>query len=249
MLFSVRKSGRQRRPHKLDKKTFVPRWHDKPRRPGAVLLWQSSPTFTAAGTICVFFCRCGWITVSRAPHLLNRCVIAPNLFTVYLCTILFLDRDRLPHGVELDYRLDGRLFNLSRLTAVIDLQYADDCAILAHSAEELQSSLDPLTEAYQSLGLSINIRKTKVIHQPTPGINEGPPEIKVSGGILEVVEHFQYLGSHLSQKATIKAENQHCICCASTSFRKPRHRVFDDHNLRKETMVYKAISITTTIRE
>ena len=118
------------------------------------------------------------------------CVIAPTLFTFYLCAILFLVRDRLPHGVELDCRLDGRLFNLSRLkaktkamkTAVIDLQYADNRAIFAHSAEELQTSLDLLTENYQSLGLSNNIKKNKVIHQPTPGINAGPPEIKVSGG-------------------------------------------------------------------
>ena len=71
------------------------------------------------------------------------CVIAPTLFAVYLCAILFVVRDRLPHGIELDYRLDGKLFNLRRLkaktkvmkTAVIYLQYADDCAILVHSVE------------------------------------------------------------------------------------------------------------------
>ena len=99
----------------------------------------------------------------------------------------FLVRDRIPHGNERDYRIDGRLFNLSRLktktkvmkTAVIDLQYAEDCAILTHSAEELQASIDLFTEAYQSLSLSINIRKTKFILQPTPGINAGSPEIKV----------------------------------------------------------------------
>ena len=136
-------------------------------------------------------------------------------------------------------------------TAVIDLQYADDCVILAHSVEKRQTSLDLFTEAYQSLGLSNNIKKTKVIHQPTPGINAGSPEIKVSGRILEVVEHFPYLGSHLSQKAIVEAEIQHRICCASTSFRKLRHRVFDDHNLRKETkvMVYKAVCITTLLYE
>ena len=96
------------------------------------------------------------------------CVIALTNFTVYLCAILFLVHDRVPHVVELDYWLDGRLFNLSCLkaktkvmkTAVIDLQYADDCAILAHSAEELQTCLDLITEAYQSLGLAIKIRKT-----------------------------------------------------------------------------------------
>ncbi|KAI0216453.1 hypothetical protein LSAT2_031521 [Lamellibrachia satsuma] len=64
MLFSVRKSRRLWHLHKLDKKTSVPWWHDKPRRPGAVLLLQSSSTFTAVGTVCVLFRllpRCGWI--------------------------------------------------------------------------------------------------------------------------------------------------------------------------------------------
>ena len=108
-------------------------------------------------------------------------------------------------------------------TAVIDFQYAYDCATLVHTAEKLQTSLDLLTEAYQSLGLSINIRKTKI---------EGPPDIKISGTTLEVVEQFPYLGSHLSKKAAYEAEIQHR---ASTSFRKLRNRVFDNHNLRKDT--------------
>ncbi|KAI0235663.1 hypothetical protein LSAT2_013823 [Lamellibrachia satsuma] len=47
----MRKSGA----HKLDKKTSVPRCHDKPRRPGGVLLLQPSSTFTAVGTACVLF--------------------------------------------------------------------------------------------------------------------------------------------------------------------------------------------------
>ena len=48
-------------------------------------------------------------------------------------------------------------------------KYTDDCAILAHTAEELQTSIDLLTEAYQSLGLSINIRKPKIIYQSVSG--------------------------------------------------------------------------------
>ena len=79
------------------------------------------------------------------------------------------ERDRLSCGVEIDYSLDERLCNLSRhkvktkvtKTAVADLHYADDGAVLAHAAEELQTSLDLLTEAYRSLLLSINIRKPR----------------------------------------------------------------------------------------
>jgi len=55
-------------------------------------------------------------------------------------------------------------------------------------------------------------------YQPTPGNIEGLLDIKISGTNLEAVEHFPYLGSHLSQKATIEAEIQHRICGASTSF-------------------------------
>ena len=124
------------------------------------------------------------------------CDIAPTLFTIYLCAITFLVSHRLPCGVKTDYRLDGRLFNLCILkaktkvtkTAVIDLQYADDCAIFSHTAEELQTSLDILTEAYHSIGLSINIRKTKIICQSAPGNIEGPPDIKIYGITLEVFD-------------------------------------------------------------
>ena len=79
--------------------------------------------------------------------------------------------------------------------------------------------------------------------------SSGPPDIQISGTTLEVVEHFRYLGSHLSQKAIIEADIQHRICCANTSFRKLRNRVFDNHNLRKATkvVVYKAICITTLL--
>ena len=144
------------------------------------------------------------------------CVIVPTLFTIYLCAILFLLRDRLPHGVELDYRFDGRLFNLSRLkaktkvtkTAVIDLQYADDCAILAHSAKTFQTSLDLFKEAYQSL--DINIRKTEVINLLHASMQD-LPKLNFSGEIQEDVEYFPCLRSNLSQKATIEAEIKHRI--------------------------------------
>ena len=75
------------------------------------------------------------------------------------------------------------------------------------------------------------------------------PDIKIHGTTLEVVEHFPYLGSHLSQKATVEAEIQHRICCASTSLKNLRNRVFDNNVLRRDTkvMIYKAICITTLL--
>ena len=47
------------------------------------------------------------------------------------------------------------------------------------------------------------------MYQPAPGNNEGPHDIKTYGTTLDIVEHFPYSGSHLSQKATIEADIQH----------------------------------------
>jgi len=79
-------------------------------------------------------------------------VIAPTLFTIYPCAVLFLVRDRLPRRVETGWEnfQPGLSQGQVTKTAAID-QYDDDCAILAHVPEELQTSLDLLTGAYQSI--------------------------------------------------------------------------------------------------
>ncbi|KAK3876443.1 hypothetical protein Pcinc_018774 [Petrolisthes cinctipes] len=71
------------------------------------------------------------------------CVIAPIFFNIYLAAGTFLFHERIPpgHGVGLTYRLDGGLFNLRHLQArtktlsdkVFELQYTDDCVLVAHS--------------------------------------------------------------------------------------------------------------------
>uniref|UniRef100_A0A8C3ISJ6 N-acetylated alpha-linked acidic dipeptidase like 2 n=1 Tax=Chrysemys picta bellii TaxID=8478 RepID=A0A8C3ISJ6_CHRPI len=66
--------------------------------------------------------------------------------------------------------MDGQLLNLRHLQTkskftrigISDLQYADDCVILAHTEADLQSSLNLFANAYHSLGLSLNIGKIKV---------------------------------------------------------------------------------------
>lgn len=69
------------------------------------------------------------------------CVIEPTLFAIYISTILQLVEVQLPEGVQITYSFDFKLFNLSRLkartktllTSVMELQYADNNAILSQS--------------------------------------------------------------------------------------------------------------------
>ena len=72
--------------------------------------------------------------------------------------------------------------------------------------------------------------------------------LKHNGTTLDIVEHFPYLGSHLSQKATIEAEIQHRNILYHHILPGLHNRV--THNLMEETkvMVYKAVC-TITLQE
>ena len=43
------------------------------------------------------------------------CVIVPTLFAIFIAAFLHLVNDDLPLGIEIVYRMDGKLFNLSQL--------------------------------------------------------------------------------------------------------------------------------------
>ena len=90
------------------------------------------------------------------------CIITPTLFANFIAAILHLIGKELPQGIPIRYRTDGRLFNLNRfkakskvtLTTIVELQYADDNAIAAHTAEDLQAILNAFAKAYKALGLA-----------------------------------------------------------------------------------------------
>ena len=186
------------------------------------------------------------------------CVIAPTLFTIFIASVLHIIRDDLPPGIEISYRMDGKLFNLARLKStsktsarsLLEFQYADDNCVATHREDHLQQILNAFHHAYTKLGLSINIKKTHVLYQPPPHVRvDNPPSIQLEGTLLENVNHFCYLGSHLSAKVDISDEIQHRLKCAGTAFGKLRTRVFDDRDIRNETkiMVYRAVIIPTLL--
>ena len=184
------------------------------------------------------------------------CVIAPVIFNVYLAaaTSLFRQRFRSGGGIGLTYRMDGGLFNLRRLQArtkvsteeICELQYADDCVLVAHSPMAIQEALSCLFDVYSALGLVINCNKTEIVYQWTGASPPVVPRISISDRNLKVTPYFCYLGSLLSSDCTADDEINKRINKALASFARIRKKVILNHNLRIATKVavYRAVCLS-----
>ena len=136
------------------------------------------------------------ILLNRLQPLSESC---PTLFSIFLAAFISLASLDQANGVGIIYRTDGELFNMRRLkaktkvkaTSIVDLQYADDCAIAAHTGADLQNTLDAFSQAYKLLGLTVNVIKTKVIFQPAQPLTATAPTLtlKVLPWITSIAFH------------------------------------------------------------
>ena len=100
-------------------------------------------------------------------------------------------------------------------TVIRDLLFADDCALNAETESKMQRIMDLFVKACDNFGLTVNTKKTEVLHQPAPGSLHEEPEIKVKGQVLINVYIFTYLGRTLSRSANIDDEVCNRIAKAS----------------------------------
>ena len=98
-----------------------------------------------------------------------------------------------------------------RKVAIRDLLFADDVALVAHSAEKLQLLLNQFSDACEAFRLTISLKKTKVMCQA----NAATPAVTIKDYTLEAVTQFTYLGSTTSNNNYLEVEigkrigNQH----------------------------------------
>ena len=115
------------------------------------------------------------------------CVIAPLLFCIILSAMLQDAFKDCSSGVMIRFRSDGGIFNLQRLKArtkvslllLRELLFADDCALIVYTEDELQSILNDFARRASRYGLTISIKKTEVMFQPKPGSSPRDPIIKI----------------------------------------------------------------------
>ena len=111
-------------------------------------------------------------------------VLTPTLFGIFFAVMLKHAFGTATERVYLRTRSYGKLFNLSRLRVKTKVQlkcmrdflFADDAAIVAHSAEDLQQLMNRFSKACKDFGLTISLKKTQVMGQGM----DSPPSITIS---------------------------------------------------------------------
>ena len=133
------------------------------------------------------------------------CVLAPTLFSIFLSAMLNEAFRDIGDGVYIQSRQSADLFNIAHFRAktkttqilVRELLFADDSALVAHSAEEMQKIVDAFSDASKKFGLKINIKKIEVLYQPN-STRTREEDIMVDG------KKLNSSGIHLPRKHYIK---------------------------------------------
>ena len=184
------------------------------------------------------------------------CVLAPTLFSVFLSAMLDDAFRDMGDGVYIQSRQSVDLFNVAHFRAktkttrilMRELLFADDSALVAHSAEEMQNIVDAFSNASKKFVLRINIKNTEVLYQPN-STRTREEDIMVDGNKLNSVLEFTYLGSTISSDGCIDDEIQRRMAKASASFGRLRQRLWNNHHvsMRVKGKIYRAIVLSTLL--
>ena len=133
---------------------------------------------------------------------------------------------------------------------LLDVDYADDMALLDNSKDGLQETTDLLCKYATQAGLRINVKKTEVmaIGKDTtqrPYTEESTVDITVDSSLLQQVSNFKYLGVNISSDGTIERELSARIQKASGAFNQ-LNNIWKNQNIQTNTKIriYKASVLT-----
>ena len=97
------------------------------------------------------------------------CVLAPTVFSIFISAMLDEAFRDMEYGVYIQSRQRALTYSTlhtsERRPSLLmrELLFADDSALVAHSAEEMPNRVDAFSNASKKFGLKINIKKTEVL--------------------------------------------------------------------------------------
>ena len=147
-------------------------------------------------------------------------LLSPVLFNIVLDAVLRWSIDNDCDGVRVD---NGR--------HITDMDYADDIALLAENAADLQRLLDRLDANAALVGLNISAQKTKVLF----GSRSVSSPILLRGQVLEEVTSFTYLGSCITSDGDMSREIRTRIAKAQSAFSQLNGVLWKDRDISLAT--------------
>ena len=147
------------------------------------------------------------------------CILSPYLFNLYA--------ERIMREIDLEQYANGvKLGGLN----ITNLRYADDTTLLATTIKDMKEMLTNLKKASMKAGLSLNIKKTKVMFM---GESE---KLTIDGEEIEKVEKMVFLGAEINRTATSSADIKRRIALGRTAVAKLA-TVWKDNHINQKTKI------------
>ena len=143
-----------------------------------------------------------WFQIGKG--VCQGCILSPSLFDVYAEYIM---RNAGLEEAQAGIKIAGKNIN--------NLRYADDTTLMAES-EELKSLLMKVKEESESVGLKLNIQKTKIMAS-------GPiTSWEIDGETVETVSDFIFLNSKITADSACSHEIKKTLSPWKTSYDQSR---------------------------
>ncbi|CAM1332801.1 Uncharacterised protein at_DN1484 [Pycnogonum litorale] len=120
--------------------------------------------------------------------------------------------------------------------------FADDTAFVAHTHQDMQDIVTRFATTAKAYGLQINIKKTEMMFQPSPGTDGTYQPIQVQGEDLAAVKEFKYLGSTVAYNNKLDAELQLHKSKASQAFGRLKERVWSNKDQMHSISCYCSVN-------
>ena len=136
------------------------------------------------------------------------CVMSPWLFNVYMDGVVREVNARVQGAGLALVGENGGEWRLSQLL------FADDTALVAESEEGLKRLVKEFGRVCDRRKLRVNVGKSKVMRCAREGGGDRM-DVRLNGELLEEVESFKYLGSHVAVNGRVNVEVSHRVKEAS----------------------------------
>ena len=129
--------------------------------------------------------------------------LSPVLFSLFLNDLEVFLQSKNNNGIEIEAINDDTYVFIQILT----LLYADDTVIIAQDTASLQKSLDDFYAYCTKWKLKINAEKSKTIIFGSR--SKKTPQFKIGSNVVEIVDHYKYLGIYFSKSGSFLYARKH----------------------------------------